>query len=288
MREVVSMNLIKLAAWCGSWLAAALVISAQAAAQCPPLPPKTDSAGHILTIKGAWRLRSAPQAELPPGCQLAPGAEITPPPKFASGYAKIAILERSGNLRVRTCNANQDCAPPLFISNTPQTRQGIWTSLVEEIMRKLRGAPDVYVSTITQGDGQLDDAIVQQFSGGSGGIDFSPIFKGFAPKDYGMEFARLDAKFVNVQWNGTSSIVEPAALAPGLYKVRLKQQGASDAWILIVLAGAAEDALKRETELKAVMNGWTENADIEGRNARRTLYRAFLAATADKLNVASQ
>src|SRR5206468_2960410 len=100
----------------------------------------------ILTIKGPWRLKSSPFVELQPGCQLAPNAQINPPAPFANGYAIIAILERSGNLRVQRCNANEDCAPPLFMPNDPPSRPGFWASLAEEIMRKLRASPDRYVS----------------------------------------------------------------------------------------------------------------------------------------------
>ncbi len=275
------MRPINLSIW---YLATGLTVSIlRAAPLCPPLPPNVESAGHILTVIGTWRLKSMPQAELQAGCQLAPGAEITPPSPFATGYAKIAILERSGNLRARTCNANEDCAPPLFMPNNPVPRQGIWASLVEEIMRKLRSDPDTFVSAITLGDGQLNDAIVQQ---SAAGIDFSRVLRGLAPGKYELEFTRL----VKLPWDGNTVKVDPSTLGTGLYQVHLKGHDSRDAaWVLIVRSGpSADEVTKGEVELRAVMSSWTDNADIERRNARRTLYRAFLAQAAEKSNAPGQ
>ena len=255
------------------------MMPASAATQCPPLPPNTNPVGHILTVQGRWRLKSHSDMELQPGCQLEPGAEILPPPRFAEGVAKIAVLDRSGTLRIRACNANQDCGASLLLPSSLPTRPGIWASLVEEVMRKLRGAPDRYVSTISMDYGELNDAVVVQ---SGAGVNLTPVMKGLTSADYELQFTRI----VPVHWNGTAVTLNAGLLSAGLFQVRRKDQSSTDSWVLILPAGdAAEESLKREAELRAVMNGWRqgpEGPDTEGRNAKRTLYRAFLASEAER------
>lgn len=166
------------------------------------------------------------------------------------------------------------------------SRGGLWAAIVDEIMRKLKSDPPRYVSAITMGAGQLNDAIVQRTASG---IDLSPVLRGVGATDtpYELEFSRLDP--LKVRWNGASGSVDAAALATGLFQVRLKGPPPSEAWVLIVGSGAlADETIKREAELRAVVGGWRDNADIEGRNAGRTLYRAFLAQAAERMNAPAQ
>lgn len=271
----------------GRWLclgASLGVLAAGAAGQCPPLATNTEPVGHILTVQGQWRLKTSPAAKLQPGCDLGPGAEILAPPRFAEGTAKLAVVDCTGNLRVRTCDANQDCGPSLVMPMSAPKAPGLWASLIREIMRTLRGAPDRYVSTISMDYGELNDAVV---AASGTGVDVSPVMKGLPAADYELEFARV----ATVHWDGSAARLSAGALGSGLFQVRRKDQRAMEAWVLILPAGSvADDTMKRETELRNVMNGWTtanmEGPDTPGRNARRTLYRAFLASEAERAGAA--
>lgn len=252
-----------------------------AAAQCPDLPAGTASVGHILTVEGKWRLRTRPAADLLPGCQLAPGSIIDPPARFAFGTAKIAIVEGSAGLRVQSCNANQDCSPPIILPREAQPNPGIFSSIIEEVMRKLRGAPNKYVATLAMDSGELNDAIVQQ---ASGRIDLSPAMKGLGAADYELRFTRL----LSVHWDGAGGSIDASSLGGGLYQVSRNKPDSTEAWVLVLPAGpAADDALRRDAQLRSTMNGWSPGADgpdTQQRDAKRTLYRAFLATEADRAN----
>lgn len=257
------------------------MLRAVAAPDCPAFPPGTKPVAHIVTVQGRWHLSKYPDNELRPGCQLEPGAEILPPPKFATGRAKLAVLDASGNLKVETCQANQECGPSMKLPSALPARPGLLASVIEELMRKLRGSPDKYVSAVGMDFGELNDALIVQKDSR---VDLSPVVKGLTPGDLPLNFTRL----VTVHWDATAAPLDTGRLSVGLYRVRREDQNSSEAWVLILPSGSAADAaVKKETELRTVMKIWdknVENADTEGRNAARTVYRAFLSSQADGID----
>jgi len=241
-------------------------------------------AGHVITVEGAWRLKSDPSITLQPGCRLAPGAEITPPPKFPSGSAKLAIVDRQGGLIVRNCDAGQDCAPPVFLAKDQEARSLV-REVLDEIMRKLHAAPAKYVSAIGLGDGHLSDAVLVRTTAGR--VDFAPAMQAMAVGDYELELSLLDGgagfSALAVHWDKASA---PADFQqpPGLYGARVKGLAGPEAWVLVASAATADNTRSKERKLLDTMQPWKTEADTENRSARRTVYRAFLASEAEQAN----
>ena len=259
--------------------------------ECPPLQRGAQLMGHVGAIQGDWRLRSSPSVRLAEGCPLPAGGEVTPPATFATGYARIVIVKANGDLmRPRTCNANQDCSPPIFLPSDPPPVRSAFSKVLDQLMAKLRSDVKKYSDAIILSEGRLEDAILPH---SAEGIDLTPVMRKMQPGTYALEFSRLDRGAITVAWSGAATQTSTVPLAMGLYEVRVKgSPQAPAAWALVWPAGdALKEVLSREADLRTAMTKWSadatrwsEETNTERGNMQRTLYRAFLESAAESLH----
>ncbi|MBL8323394.1 MAG: hypothetical protein JNJ89_00390 [Rubrivivax sp.] len=238
--------------------------------------------GHafVLALNGTWSVQGRPGT-------LAVGSAVPAPSELviaraAPGNHIVIVAARSGAvLLAHECAGAADCRKPVTLpAPSPAPSSSTLGEQIERVMRRLEGAPDRYVATMSREGRMLQEAVLPLQDGE---VDLTPALANLPAGRFETTLQRLDCVSpcdesaslrMSIDWRPGAAARAPApGLRAGVHKLLVRSLARAApspprrAHVLLVAGPDAPGHAARFDEWVALARSWGDTVDAATRQA---------------------